>query len=213
MRRLSSVFGNIKLNCLTHYEEKRIIAKYETYLTRSLFYLTTNFDEIGKRDEKRLFYLYLIKVCSIVSTIRFLVNIMWPTPYVRDLTCTGFHYLGDPKLINISFVICGLAGNLGHGAMHQIFNIFGRSRMFYFMNKIKNRRMKYRLNDRFNRKFYRRLNIISISLNKLFLTSWLIFGAVLCCPTIVGYFDNRLNFTLTGIVHSLVYLVWIITFT
>ena len=179
-------------------KRKKIISKYEHFLSKSLFFYTTNLDEIGKQDNRRLCMLASLKVCSLIIMMRSIASLLWPTPYIRHLTCNGFHYLGNPYLINMGVISSTIFDSLSHGGLHQYFNIFGESRMFWYMNKIKNWKMKYKLNDQFNRKFYRRLNIIAMSLNKVFVPSFLFIGFVLCSPSIVGYFDDELNFTITG---------------
>ena len=195
---VSLIIGQIKLGYLTSNEEKRIISKYEHFLSKSLFFYTTNFDEIGKQNNGRLCRLAFLKVCSLICTMRSIASLLWPTPYVRDLTCNGFHYLGNPILLNLGIILGTILGSFGHGALHQYFNVFGQSRMFWYMNKIKNRQMKYKLNGRFNRKFFRRLNIIAMLLDKMFVPSYFFVGFVFCSPSIIGFFDDQLNFTISG---------------
>ena len=195
---LSLIIGQIKLGYLTPNEEKRIMSKYEHFLSKSLFFYTTNFDEIGKQDNRRLCMMASLKVCSLIIMMRSIASFLWPTPYVRDLTCNGFHYLGNPLILNIGVIAVTLLGSFGHGGLHQYFNVYGQSRMFWYMNKIKNRHMKYKLNGRFNRKFYRRLNLIAMLLNKTFLPSFIVCVCFLCSPLIIGFFDEELNFSVTG---------------
>ena len=192
------IIGEIKLDYLTPSLEKRIMSKYEHFLSKSLFFYTTNFDEIGKQNNRRLCMLAFIKVCALIVMMRSIASLLWPTPFVRDLTCNGFHYLGNPFIVNVGVIAITLLGSFGHGGLHQYFNVYGQSRMFFYMKKIKNRQMKYKLNGRFNRKFFRRLNIIAMLLNKVFVLFYIIFSCFLCCPLIFGYFDDELNFSITG---------------
>ena len=193
---LSSIFGNFKLDYLSHTDEKKIIAKYENFLSQSFFFLTTNFDEVGKQNRRRLVILLLLKVCSICVFARSIAYIVWPTPFVKQFTVASFHYLGDPVLINLLMALGLLSGNLGHGALHQYYNIFGHSRMFLFMKKIKNRQIEYKLNNKFKRKFYLRMNIIAIILNKVFIPCWLFLCIVFCSPSLSATLTKNLISTL-----------------
>ena len=193
-----SAYGDIKLDNLTPNEEKKIISKYEKFLSNSLFFYTTNFDEIGKKNNRRLLILVILKVCPFLHMARSVVHLLWPTPFVTDLTCNAYHYLGNPVVLDNGESVAMLSCNLSHGALHQYYNIYGRSRMFWLMNKIKNRGMEYKLNHRFNLKFYRRLNIIGVSLNIMFIFNWLSIGVLLSIPSIIGYFDDQHNFTPIG---------------
>ena len=194
----SSKLNAIKLNQLTPTEEKKVMAKYETFLSRSLFFYTTNMNEIGKTNTRRLLFLLSMKVCAIFIMTKSIVYIVRPTSYIRDLTCNGYHYIGDPFLINLLVIFGSLLGHFGHGPLHLYNNLLGQSRMFWFMHKIKNRRMKYKLNNHFNRKFYRRLNVIAMSANKVLIPSWLLLCVVIGGTNIIGFFDDQLNFSLIG---------------
>ena len=150
---------------VTSAEEGRIFSRYEKFLTSINYTITSDFDQIGKinfdiwRNKKKLYKVLVIKLFALLFGIRCLVNILCPTPYIRNLTCNGYHYLGNSKMINLVFLCGYLAGNIMLALSNQYLILSGQSTSFSYLNRIKHRRLDYRLNRRFNNKFYRKIQL------------------------------------------------------
>ena len=189
---------------ITSIEERRIFTRLEKFL-RSIYYsTTTDFDSVRKIDwkdrsqVKRLMKILVFKLCTLLISIRSLVSIIWPTPYIRDLTCNGYHYLGNPFLANMAFLGGTFSGTLTLGLANQYLIIRGESYQMRFIQKIKYKRLEYGLNRRFNTKFYRKFNLISRGVRSQFVPLWLMFSFMYCSPSVIGYFDPKVNFSLIG---------------
>ena len=189
---------------VTNIEEQRIFSRYEKFLASIYYSITTSFDEVDevnfdtRKKSKRLIKILLIKFCSFILGIRYLAYVLWPTPYIRDLTCNGFHYMGNARMISLAFLCGVLSANFMLALSNQYFILKGKSYQFQYMNRIKHRRLDYRLNRRFNNKFYRKFNWISKAVSSQFFPTWLISTVMYCSPMVIGYFHTDVNFSLAG---------------
>ena len=189
----------------SYIEEVNVFRKFEILFSKYYWFsIYTDFDgfELGqlKKRKARLFGIIVLKLCSIILAMRCIVNVIWPNPYVRDLTCNAFHYLGNTTLINLAFASGSISGNLIIGLNVLYFNLRGQSSHYLLLNKLKYRRVKYKLNTKFRRKFFAKLDLISIVLSKQFIPIWFVYSFLFCTPTLIGYFDPELNFTPMGII-------------
>ena len=205
MSKINSVVKLLYWKDITNFENNRIFTKYEKFLANTLYSPSTNFEHTSKFEVKspqkrsRLIKITMIKICSLAFAIRSFVSILWPTEYIRGLTCNGFDYLGSSILFDMPFLAGTLSGSLLLGPTQQYFILSGQSYQFEYMNKIKYRRLDYRLNRRLNNKFYRKFNWISKGVNRLFIPSFLFAAILYFAPTVMGYFDPEVQFTLIGI--------------
>lgn len=198
----------INANLLTDYEfnnifenYQNILQKYFTFIVRSNSnYSADNFYH-GKK--KRILILLLLKMCTLLFTLRCIVNILWPTPLIRDITCNAFHYLGNSVLVNIALAAGAFSGNLCAGMTVIFFNSNGLSPLLTQINAMKLQNIGYKLNRKYRQKLCRRIDLISSLLSTQLIPIWLTYTIVFCIPTFIGYFDPELNFTSTGILLNL----------
>ena len=186
------------MSFLFNVEENEIIKEYEKFLVNTVYSSSVNFDLTHLNSRSRVIKITALKLLALVFSLRCIVNILWPTDYMRDLTCNGYHYLGDSVLANMGFLGGSLPGSLMLAATQQYFIFSGQSYQFEYMNKIKYRRLDYRLNNRFNNKFFRIFKWISFGVNTQFIPSFLFVSVLYCSPTVIGYFDPDIKFNLYG---------------
>ena len=183
--------------------DDKTFVKFEKTLSRLFFFYTTKFSEYDqvnfKKNKIRMVVLVLVKVASTILLIRCILNVLWPSKQIRDLTCNAYHYLADPFLMNLTFFAGSLTGNMGIGLANQLFDMTGNNMLFRYLNKIKCRTLDYPLNNKHRNKLNLYLNIISLYLATQFVPSWLICSVFYSMPTIIGYFDPALNFSIIGI--------------
>ena len=189
---------------ITSIEERRIFTRLEMFLHSIYYSTTTDFDTVRKldwqdwRQVKRFLKILVIKFSTLLIAIRCLVSIIWPTAYVRDLTCNGYHYLGNPFLVNLAFLCGAFSGTLTLALVNQYLILRGESYQMLFIQKIKYKRLEYGLDRRFNTKFYRKFNLISRAVRSQFVPLWLGSSVLYCAPSVIGYFDPEVNFSLIG---------------
>ena len=89
----------------------------EIFFHKAHFLKSHTFDDFTriKFIDKRLIIIVSLKILSIIFLIRCVLNILWPTSYIRNLTCNAYHYLGDPTLINLVFLSSVITANLIFG--------------------------------------------------------------------------------------------------
>ena len=185
------------------FERMLIIAKYEQLLANSLSPLATTFDECAKINYKenkiRIVAILLFKLCSITYIINNAVNVFWPTPYIRGLTCNVCKTFGNPILNNLAVCLIFLVV-FSYQALFQYFFITGQNSLYQYMYKIKYQLLEYKLNRDLTHKFYRNMAFSSRLYSISFISTWI--TLILIADTLVfrGYFDPELNFSLTGII-------------
>lgn len=204
MFKLKSLKNPLRSSFIIASEEQRIFKRYEKFLATTLHSFVNNFDQIDKivfKDSKTLIKfskIIFLKFICLLFSIRCIVNIFWSNEYTRQLTCDGYHYLGNPVMINLGLLTGAVSANVIIASFNQFFTYMGLSYQFSYMNKIKYRRLDYRLNRSFNNKFYRRFNWISKGVDPLFKMTFIIGSTLFCAPIFIGYFDPELNFNLSG---------------
>ena len=182
----------------------RIFQRYEKFMDDTIYSMSTNFDQIGKTrlDEsgkiKRMAKIVFLKLFSMIFVIRSFLNVFWPTMLIRQLTCDGFYYLGNPILINLGTLVTTLVGDIICAGIQQYLIFSGQSYELVYINKIKYRRLEYKLNTNFDNKFYRKFNWISRGIAPLFCFTLTFFVISICTPIVLGHFDPETKFTLFG---------------
>ena len=208
MIKLKSMKTQLRRRSITENEQEQIFKRYEKFLASTYYSIAKDFNNIepaqlnNLKTISRLVKILIIKFLSLLFAIRCIVNIFWPTEYIRNLTCNGFHYFGNSVLICMGLGAGATAGSLMLAASEQYFIFRGQSYQFEYMNKIKYRRLDYRLNNRFNNKFYRKFNWISRGVTALFMPSFIVSAVLYCSPTLIGYFDPELDFNISGISYK-----------
>ena len=185
---------------ITGMEERRIFTQFEKFLAFSYYSIPKDFEFYNKNKIStwRFFIISIIKVLSILLGIRSLLNILWPTPYIRDLTCNAYHYLGSQVMINLVFLGGVISANMILAMTNQYFNLIGQSAMFRYMNKVKNQTLDYELKGRFRNKYFRYFKLLAKVVSTQFIPNCLLFTLIYCSPSVFGYFDPELNFSLMG---------------
>ena len=193
-----------KSEMVTDRDERRIFARYEKFFVQHLYSTATSFDECDKVNFndpmklKRFSKMFVLEILTLLFALRCIVNILYPTEYIRDLTCNGYHYFGNQLTINLGLLAGCITGSLMLG-LWQKYSIFsGQSYSMKYMNKIKYKRFDYSLNERFNNKFYRKFNWISKGVNAIYLAVVIMGISTFSAPTIMGWFDPDINFNTFG---------------
>ena len=155
---------------------------------------------MGKRS--KVFMIIFVKLLTICFGLRCIANVFWPnSPLVQQLTCNGFHYLGNSPMLNLGMLAGIISGSLLVGTCQQYFILNWKSFRLQYINKIKYQRLDYRLNNAFNNKFFKKFNWISIWTYTQFIPVFLTVSAIYCTPTLIGNFDPELNYNLLGIIY------------
>ena len=190
-------------NSLTTSEEKTVFKTYEKVLQKYFWFgVHTDFedyDQAGFTNKRSKFIkLLILKIGNFLFALRCLLNILWSTPYVRDLTCDAFHYLGNQVHINIACLGGCLVTDIIVGYTAVYYSLSGQSLRFRFLNDLKNQTIGCKLSFKYKRKLYRRIDLISFFISTLFIPIWFIYSFIFCIPTFIGYFDPGLNFSILG---------------
>ena len=205
MGKLKSIANTLIRFSYTSPEEQLIFARYESFFKRTLYSMSTTFDDFikidlkNKKNSTRFTRITILKIMSFVFVLRSAINVLYPTEFVKFITCNGFHYLGDHLLINMAVLAGSLTGSLVLGFTQQYSIFSGQSYQFEYMNKIKYRRLDYRLNRRLNKKFYRKFDWISRGATILFKPTLCAVSVLICTPGFIGYFDPDIQFNPIGI--------------
>src|SRR4051812_20878786 len=92
-----------------------IIAKYEGFFAGKFYSMAKNFEVNGriKLDSiEKIMRFLVIMTCKLMTWIfcvRCFVNIMWPSTYIRDITCNGYELLGSSSLVNLGLAFGNMA--------------------------------------------------------------------------------------------------------
>ena len=193
MSKIKSFFWNKK-------GEQHMFGELEKFIDKSHILKANSFDDFTriKFDEKRFLLIIVMKILSFIFFIRCILNIVWPTAYIRDLTCNAYHYLGDPVLINLVFLGGVTTVNILIGLFYQYFNLSGQSYQCKYMSKVKHQTFDFKLKGRFADKYFRYFKLISKGVSTQFLPICLAMAFIFCSPTLIGYYDPELNFSLMG---------------
>ena len=182
-------------------EERKVFDRFEKFLGNSIYSIAQNSCEFSqiRFTKKRLAIIIFLKILCIFLGIRCVLNILWPTPYIRDLTCNSYHYLGNQVLINMVFLGGAVSADLTLGITHVFLNLTGSSHQYNYLSKIRNYSLYYGLSGRFRAKYFRYFDYLLKVCSTQFVPNWLIFTVIYCFPTIFGYFSKDLNFNLFGL--------------
>ena len=168
LRKVKKKDEHSQRNSITATQQEQIFQRYEKFLARILYSTSTNFDQIHPDHQLnvsnnvfRMIKISTLKFLSLLFLIRCWINILFPNEFTQNLTCNGYHYLGNSVMINLGYSAGVWSGTLMLGLAQQYLIFTGESYQFSYMNKIKYRGLVYRLNKRFNNKFYRIFNWIS----------------------------------------------------
>ena len=93
--------------------------------------------------------------------IRAVIAVTLPKTLTNNIICEFFQFYGNPTPIHIGLNAGSLCGSLMCGNLFQYMLYTGKSKIFQFLNKIKNSSLKYNLDKRSERKFKTRLQVIS----------------------------------------------------
>ena len=166
-------------NSVSKMEQDIIFSRYEKFLAQSIYSGSANFDKNTRVETGkcwRAIKIIFIKLLIVCFGLRCIANIFWPnSPLIQQLTCNGFHYLGNSPMLNLGMLAGVISGSLLLGSCQQYFILKGKSFQLQYINKIKYRRLDYSLNNEFNNKFFKKFNWISIWVYTQFIQVYYLF--------------------------------------
>ena len=96
---------------ITKIEEDKIFTRYEGFLSGTIYSFVKNFDQASER-RSRTIKIIILKLFSVLFAFRCIANIFWPNDVIRNLTCNGYHYIGNSLLFNLGSLAGCLSGTL-----------------------------------------------------------------------------------------------------
>ena len=191
MRKAFEIFS------LVNFHERKIIEKYERFLSRTYCFYKVKFDDQinSKFDVKRFTIICTMKLCSLIFLIR---CVLWPTPLIKYWTCNAYHYLGNAFMINLAMCCATLSANFGNGLCILGYSMVNKQCFLVYFDKFKYKKLQYSLNDHYRRRFLRRLDMFTNLLNIIHIPTLINWSCLICGPIIVGYFDPSVQFSIIG---------------
>ena len=141
-----------------------MFAMYEKFLATSLWSPRTSLDvtsPISLVSKRKLYFIILIRFLLALFFIRAIIAITLPKSLTKNIICEFFQFYGNPTPIHIGLNAGSICGPLLYGNLFQYMVYTGKSKIFGFLNKVKNSSFKYNLDKSSERKFKTRLQVIS----------------------------------------------------
>ena len=144
--------------------KNNMFAMYEKFLATNLWSPRTSLDITSpstRVSKKKLYIIILIRFLLTLFMIRAVIAVTLPKTLTKNMICEFFQFYGNPTPIHIGLNAGSLCGSLMCGNPFQYMLYNGKSKIFQFLNQIKNSSLKYNLDKRSERKFKIRLQVIS----------------------------------------------------